>query len=149
MTSRPPGSGIPSATGHHHPISRILNAVPAPPSCVSHYFPLLDNCPRLRTCHDWKRWYLHICAATQCVFLRWDSPLTLPDPSTQTQVLDAEYRVLYSAFWQKVLSTVDEVFLGMAMQYKTLSAQVNFLKWFCEQESQISIEDYLPNISIE
>lgn len=55
---------------------------------------------------------------------------------------DREYRALYSAFWQKVLSTVDEKYLLMSKQYETLSAQVNFLKYLCEDESK---RDEIPS----
>ncbi|KAI5285018.1 hypothetical protein KEM54_000892 [Ascosphaera aggregata] len=88
--------------------------------------------PQLRSSEDWPRWYLHVCAATRCVFLKWDDPLALPEPTN----LDKEYRALYSAFWHKVMSTVDEKYLLQSRQYQTLSAQVNFLKWLCEDESK-------------
>lgn len=106
--------------------------------CVLLDFPLLDKTPQLRSCKDWARWYLHVCVATRCVFLKWDDPLALPEPTMQ----DREYRALYSAFWQKVLSTVDEKYLLMSKQYETLSAQVNFLKYLCEDESK---RDEIPS----
>ncbi|KAI5306390.1 hypothetical protein KEM56_001120 [Ascosphaera pollenicola] len=130
MSSRPFGRTI----GGNRASTEITSTnVPSQMGCyVLLDFPLLDKAPQLRSSKDWPRWYLHVCVATRCVFLKWDDPLALPEPTSQ----DKEYRALYSAFWQKILSTVDEKYLLESKQYETLSAQVNFLKYLCEDESK-------------
>ncbi|KAI5295485.1 hypothetical protein KEM52_001236 [Ascosphaera acerosa] len=130
MSSRPASRAFISTKASAESSHALVTSQPMCCTCMA--FPLLDKAPRLRSADDWPRWYLHVCAATRCVFLKWDDPLALPEPTH----LDREYKVLYSAFWQKLMSTVDEKFLLLSKQYDTLSAQVNLLKWLCEDEAK-------------